>query len=84
VHTGGAAPFAAVGFGGIDAGGGDDRVSLVGCAFTGLPIDLGDGDDTLWLRANTFGSVELFGGTGTDYLDRHGNFGQIVADGFEG
>jgi hypothetical protein len=84
VNTAGAAPFAAVGFGGIDAGGGDDRVSLIGCAFTGLPIDLGDGDDVLRLRGNTFESVELFGGAGTDYLHRHGNFGQIVADGFEG
>ncbi|HYH64860.1 MAG TPA: hypothetical protein VD866_09225 [Urbifossiella sp.] len=81
VNTTGAAPFAAVGFGGIDAGGGDDQVTLVDCTFIGLPIDLGGGDDVLRLRGNMFESVELFGGT--DRLDRHGDLGQITIDGFE-
>lgn len=69
--------------GGINAGGGNDAVSMTNCDCETLILSMGDGDDSVSLKNNTFGTADLFGGDGTDDLYLFHNSGLFNIDGFE-
>jgi hypothetical protein len=70
-------------YGGIDAGSGNDTVSLKNCTCEIMLLTMGDGDDTVNLTNCVFVTADLFGGDGTDELNLVHNSGLFNIDGFE-
>jgi len=56
----------------VDAGAGNDDVTITDSSADEFFLFLGSGNDTLSLSGNTANKVHLFGGAGTDTLDDDG------------